>query len=49
MNWKWIVLASAVAILLWLFSAQWWYDMHEQIIIPDIILDEIIVTPIDSH
>ena len=46
MNWKWIALASALAILLWLFSAQWWYDLHYY---TDIQLDEIIVTPNNTH
>ena len=46
MNWKWVALASAIAILLWLFSAQWWYDIHNNIVLR---LDEIIVTPNDTH
>ena len=49
MNWKWVALASVVAILLWLFSAQWWYDIHD---IHDTVvlhLDKIIVTPSDTH
>ena len=46
MNWKWIALASAIAVLLWLLSAQWWHDIHSNIVLQ---LDEIIVTSDTPH
>jgi len=46
MNWKYLILASALAGFLWLLGAQWWYDIHNTLVIR---LEEIIVTPDNSH
>jgi len=42
MNWKWIALGGSLAIFLWLLGAQWWYDLHDTVVLR---LDKIIVAP----
>ena len=48
-KWSCVILATIIAVLLWLLSAEYWHDMHQEVVIPDIELDEIIVTPDNSH
>jgi muramoyltetrapeptide carboxypeptidase LdcA involved in peptidoglycan recycling len=45
MNWKWIVLGGSLAILLWLLGAQWWYDIHNTIVLH---LEPIVIKPTET-